>query len=256
MRPEGLRSELRRSRRGMTCHVVATGWSAAASVGHIDPRRESVYSFNFGGVAGLPVDVYVIEMARAEPAWLAELSELQALLVRRTSPRLLLVKNIWEGKVRRSSLSELYGDSAHVLRDVHLDEVRPNGDPAHELAEALLRERTDTVVQYATTSITCIAFAYWAGFREVVVHGFDGSGPHFFSSGEWPVPEPFLDRLRACYPPAAPRAPHAAGALGLRLLPSIRDQLRRRGVHLLTGNARSPSARHLPIWVPSNRPRP
>lgn len=253
MDPERLRMELRGTRRGSTCHVLATGWSAASSIAGIEPHRESVYAFNFGGAAGLPVDVYVIEMARTEPASLAELSELQAEVVRGASPRLLLVKNIWEDKVRRATLTDLYGDSARALRDVYLRDVRADGDPPGELADALLRERRDTVLQYATSTITCIVFACWAGFREIVVHGFDGAGPHFFSAGEWPVPSATLDRLRACYPTPASGVPHPAGAPGLRLLPALRAQLALRGVALLAGDARSPSAEALPVWAPPAR---
>lgn len=248
-----LLADQQRSRRGDVCHVLASGWSALDGLDTIAVGRDTLYGFNFSAVAALPFDLYFIEIASSAPGRIADLSELQAQLVtmlRTGQIGRLYAKNFYGGYLQPEYLCQHYGSDLAVAMDIQLPSL-PQQDSEfvrRQAMRALLRRRETCLVQYGSSTLTCIALAAQAGFRQIVVHGLDFSGQHFFSAGEFDLPQDFLGRLRRYYPPVAPGEFHGTGEYLMQLLPLLHAQLQEEGVALFAGSQRSPAARFLPVY--------
>lgn len=170
-----------------TCHILGSGSSLTESIKLINPQSDSVIGLNFSGLAYYNADLYFIEIAtKEEKAQAHTISEAQHLLwkhLKEISPETIFIfKNTWEKKNSISAINNLYGKNVTFLRD---SVARATTETAlQKLIKVILGNflNFQNQAQTISTVITAIAIAYKAGFNEIVLHGVDLTGPHFYDS--------------------------------------------------------------------------
>lgn len=236
--------------RTKTCHIIASGWSLNKSTPLIDHSQSFTIGFNFSAFIDIPFDLYFIELASAR---FPELSRIQhSLTCEIARPRIssLFIKNLWEAKVDPVYAQSHYGSYMCYIKDIMI----PYSDvSSSELVFQLMRYDRHFLRQSYTTALTCIAVAKHIGFKHIVVHGLDFSGPHFFTAPTSRCPHSApLEELQEIYKSIDPSTtsdeqhPTAAGAK--LLLPLLAKQLETDGIKLYSAIHDSPSSDYLPPY--------
>ena len=220
-----------------TCFVVGSGASIVQRLDelHGHTGKCAFYTCNFGGLSGLPIDLWTIELA-SDAARLAPLSGLQADVVRacRVEQTYLVAKNIWEGKMTPSALSRDYAQVA-TIRDTLLPGVEhllAGGRGSIVAFDYMFDCNQYFVIQAFTSIITLVQLAVFAGYADIRIIGLDGGGPHFFHEFLPEGNEALTQRLRAALPAAPAGTAHAVGSPAKAMLPALRDWLAQREVAL------------------------
>ena len=234
-----------------TCHIVGSGWSVNTSKRCIK-SDDFVLGFNFAALAGLRFNLYLCELHTRNDTRRTAVSDMLERLIRThlgDGIDSLYFHSLWLGGLNGNDVVATYGTEARCLSDYQLSSryIDISEHMRAIVVERLLRPDPDVSAVVATTSITAIALAYRLGFRRIVIHGLDGGGPHFFSAPDFEMPVGF-EAVREFYPKATANESYYPGSQGLRLLPTLRDALHRRGVTLLAGCAESPSSDHLSVY--------
>ena len=160
-------------RSGDVCHVIATGHSAVDSykAGVVQPG-DYIMGFNFAAFLPYTFDFYFFEetfytcdfyMARTKG-----ISEL--LNKQKDNMPNLVYKNAQ--KVCISTMTELIPDiKFSAVFDRQL---------VYKNVEKLFSRPSIIMPQYGSSVITAVMLAYHAGFKNIVVHGLDFTGPHIY----------------------------------------------------------------------------
>lgn len=197
------------------CHVIGSGASVLKTKRIIEDDS-AVYICNFGGVLAIPADLYLIEFCNA-----SEISDLQMKAVNACNPKLLVLKNFWDGRVEAK-----HAPNAPLVKDILL----PFGDMAFKLGhhdtiiDFLIEPPGQFLRQFQTTVITMTLLAYFAGFTRIVVHGLDGGGPHVYHELDTPLAQAIAARL------PGPQKRHIVGAPAIEFLRSLSVALAQKGV--------------------------
>ncbi len=234
------------------CHIVASGWSVTDSISKIDKSREFVVSFNFGAICGLCFDMYFIELGAYEEGRAVEVSKLLVDLVSKMAAnniKNLYLKNCYSDGVDAGFVNKYYR-GFQKINEIHLPDIPLDQSDrvSRSVTELMLKPGRRYLVQYGSSTLSCVFLAVHLGFSRIVVHGLDFVGPHFFSEGSFGFPTTFMDKLQQYYPPVSATELHATGTPVMNFLPTLRDVLRQKGVTLYSGSSRSPSARILPVF--------
>ena len=243
---------LQLSVRNDTCHIIASGSSALASIRKIRGGKDFVFGFNFAALLDLEFDAYFIEIASPR-ADVLELSDLQAELVSGMAAarlKMVFAKNLWEGGVDLEFMRRNYRSPPPMISDILMPHLPlDRGDSANRATvRSFLKRRETFIPQIRTTAFTWLAIAHYLGFRRVVFHGLDMYGPYWFSQGEVDAPNAYLTRLRKCFPEVSSAVPHETSQPVRCLLPVFADVLRARGCELFVGAKESPAAEFLPVF--------
>lgn len=254
VRPSELRQRL--SPQSETCHIIGAGWSLNTSKFAIGPD-DFVIGFNFAALTDLRFDLYLCELHTRSDKRRVAISALQERLIKDNHGsriRELCFHSPWLGFLDAGLVLESYGSDVRCLSDYQLSShyIDVSEHMREVVAERLLKPDPNMSGVVATTTVTAIGLAYQLGFRTIVVHGLDGGGAYFFDVPGFEMPRGF-EAVRDFYPQAsgATTTTNYSGAQGLRLIPALRDALRRRGVDLLAGCAESPASTHLRVYAGS-----
>lgn len=223
------------------CHILGSGHSLKESIKTIDEEKDSVIGFNFSGLAYEKADIYFIEIAASRENKAAQnISKSQHLLwqyLQRNSPQTKFIfKNTWERKNSLRTINLLYGKNVTYLKDA----VGKASD------EASLKALIDIILsdflffknqaQTISTTITAIALAYKAGFKEIIIHGVDFSGPHFYETSSYENATLREIQERICSKSTTPiNHPHRTNTATIthqQALVCLRNQLSKNGVIL------------------------
>ena len=241
-------------------HIIASGHSTLSSFYKCDPQKHFIVGFNYASLLPITFDCYFVEMASNETDYLFKYSEIQKHVIHSAKKiDLLILKNIWQKKIEQNYALDAYGNNVKMLLDIHAP-FSCDGDQhilkPYQLSKLLLKTDKLFAMQLYTTAFTCIALAYQCGFREVILHGLDLGGPHFYidSSIRWPrsadsdtVDEMISKSMQH------DNDPNFLGGLNklrtLMTLMSLRDNLAHKGIRLLVASQQSPIAQYLDCWI-------
>jgi len=165
-------------KRNDTCHVIATGYSAIDSFNRKIVRdKDYIIGFNFAAFLPYKFDLYFCEeISSVNGTGGQRRTNLQVQLLKHRLNNIsnVVFKNIYYAKV--SQLSSINNELIiSLMLDKHI--ATPN-------VKALFAAPFVFMPQYASTVITCVITAYHAGFKNIVVHGLDFSGPHIYNDDE------------------------------------------------------------------------
>ena len=161
-------------KRNDVCHVIATGYSAVDSykAGVVQPD-DYIIGINFAAFLPYTFDLYFFEeqfgtfndFQRARTKGITEL-----LHQRKAYLPNLVFKN--SCSVFPNMINKFIPD---LRFSVVFDRVYyyPN-------VKRLFKQPSIIMPQYCTSSITAVMLAYHAGFKNIVVHGLDFTGPHIY----------------------------------------------------------------------------
>ncbi len=238
--------------RTKTCHIIASGWSLNKSAPLIDQSQSFIIGFNFSAFIDIHFDLYFIELASTKFPKLSKIQHALTCQLARRRISSLFIKNLWERKVEPAYVHSHYGHQACYIKDLMVPHT--NVSPS-EIALQLMKYDRQFVYQSGTTAITCIAVAKHIGFKDIVVHGLDFSGPHFYTPPTVCCPHSTpLKELQAFYNTTSPvksaDAQHPTASETMPLLPSLAEQLAKDGVKLYSAIHDSPSSAYLPPYYP------
>ena len=240
------------SNRRATCHIICSGYSALNSTHKVKIGSDYVIGFGFGGLIDLPFNLYMVEFGTFEKKYAGQ-SVLYAELIQRFAAgriKKIYFKNIWEGKIDPNFLSKTYGPDVCVLKDFLMPEWQMHVSKGFEslVARAFFIERGEYIAQWGSTALTAVNIAFRLGFPRIVLHGFDGVGPHFFSINDIGAPNDWLIRLRQFYPSVPQWQKHISASLIWPYMKTIQKELNDHNVSLLCASNDSPLANILPIY--------
>jgi len=233
------------------CHIICSGHSFNASVQHLD-KDDFIIGFNFAGIIKLNYSIYFIELASNCNKKIKNISDCQYRVVQESlnSKSKLIFKNIYSEAVPQSKyLSKYKNFNVLFARDYQIPIL--SKALLHKSVSSLLEEANVSLLpQLRSTIYTAIAYAYRQGFKEIVVHGLDFGGPHFFDA------EDFAGSLenRPSYD-ALPKIKMGDNHLtnigevsSIDILKEINRQLKAKGVTLYAAIENSKLSEYLPVY--------
>jgi hypothetical protein len=161
--------------------------------------------FGYAGLLDLQFDAYFFEVASERNAWDKLVTRVFATFHRhvlRSRTTELFFKNYWNGRVEIGCLRREFNPAPHVVMDVHVPANAPYQSPLDRwVGQDLINTNSRYLSQAGGSAMTLIALAAKVGASEVVVHGLDLEGPHFYATREFKVPSVLLDAgFRGIYP--------------------------------------------------------
>jgi hypothetical protein len=241
-----------------TCHIVASGATATSAVRYKDSGHD-FYAVNFSSILPLPYKFTFCESAAYSsprrndfPArcalTLAEISQLQHM-----KNCLICFKNLWHGHVDPEFVNDHYNSNDWVcIADVLLPNLTSltSRFDLSTIAHTALNQTSEIFTQVHTTTLSALFSACWVGYKNIILHGFDGSGPHFYADNISNLLGYCQTSLRLA---ARSRdmaintdGPHPVGSPAQQLMPFFEHIMRDQGVRLYTGSIKSPLARRVP----------
>jgi hypothetical protein len=154
-------------KRGDICHIIASGYSALSSYNNnIIKSNEYIIGMNFSAFLPYKFDFYFCEPGPNE------IIEKLFLLLERCNTRIsrLVFKNIYYS-------NDLSNISSEIKYSIVLDkQLIFNTDTVKKL----VRRPALLMPQFSSTVITATMLAYHIGFKNIIIHGLDFSGPHLY----------------------------------------------------------------------------
>ena len=197
---------LNKLRNGRTrFHIICGGYSAPSTVKQIG-ADDFVLGFGYAGLIDVPFDAYFYEVASFGNSWDSLLTRVFARFYDqnlRHRTKELFIKNYWNGRVDCECLEANFTPVPCIVMDVHVPAWPPYQpqDLRRQVCASLLDSKSRCLSQAGGSAITMLCLAIKAGANEIILHGLDLSGPHFYATRSWPIPESLLDAgFRGIYP--------------------------------------------------------
>jgi hypothetical protein len=237
-----------------TCHIIGSGLSVLSSIQSIDVKNDFVIGFNYAGLLPLEFDVYFLEHA-TDTGSLAESSgiheDLYFEMCTRRQPE-IYVKCLWgHDWWSPSFINNRYAGNLALLFDVPPNLPLLANSQILNLAnqEIFRKKRSSFFINGASSAVFSVLFAYQLGFRNIVVHGVDFLGPHFFHSKELIVTK-LMERVRETCPEVPVDFVHGAGKWMSLQWPHVIRALARSGVTVYSGTRSSLFSTYAPVYIP------
>lgn len=162
------------------CHILGSGYSLNKSLSVINSNKDFVIGFNFSGLAYHYSDLYFIEIANENNKVSSAQFELWNYLKKRTKNTIFVFKNVAEEKNSVTSINNLYKNEILYLKDAIVG--INNHKSLDFMSDIILNENffLKNQMQTISSTIVAIAIAYKIGFKKIILHGVDFSGPHFY----------------------------------------------------------------------------
>ena len=164
-------------KRNDVCHVVATGQSALDSckVGIVQPG-DYIIGLNFAAFLPYTFDFYFFEHTfGTSDTQIANTKALTELLHKRKAH----LPNLVFKNACRAFPDKMVKLIPDIKFSVVFDRII-----YYPCVKKLFARPSVVMPQYGSSSITAIMLAYHAGFKNIVVHGLDFSGPHIYHDHE------------------------------------------------------------------------
>lgn len=224
-------------KRNDVCHVIATGYSALDSykAGVVQPN-DYIIGINFAAFLPYTFDFYFFDdrfstsnLYRAKTEGISEL-----LNKRRNHLPNLVFKNAC--RVSPDIMARLIPD---LNFSVVFDRV------FYYLNVKKLFARPSMIMpQYGTSSITAVMLAYHAGFKNIVIHGLDFTGPHIYHDPDLQeqtgitAPEPYV----------AKEVKHVSADGQELIWPELMKRFAERNVNIFCASGNSNFKKFAKIW--------
>ncbi|QOR39080.1 hypothetical protein HNO52_11560 [Billgrantia diversa] len=173
-------SSLRNDRLPRRCHILGSGWSLNHSFCTINTEKEFVIGFNFSYLKFNSPDLHFVENASYKNHVFSDNTALIYYGLRRHSVfenSIVVFKNLSEIKNNVKLISSLYSKKSLFIKDKH---YRILSNESLEYCVDKMMEDHGYVPQAYSSAIGLIFFAYHMGFEEIIIHGLDFGGAHFY----------------------------------------------------------------------------
>jgi hypothetical protein len=222
-------------KRNDICHVIASGYSAISSYrANMVQKNDYIIGFNFAAFLPYNFDFYFCEdTSRADIS--NDRTKNQAILLNRQKKYIsnLIFKNLYDSKP--SLFTSLISNEYSVVMDIQL--VCGN-------VNRLLSKPSIMMPQYGSTVIAAVMLAYHAGFKNIVVHGLDFSGPHIYHNEE-------LQKqvgLSAPTPYVSTDTKHSTASFQELIWPDIIKEFRKKDVNIFSACRESKFSEYAPVY--------
>jgi hypothetical protein len=231
------------------CHILASGSSVINHLDIIEPEH-FVIGFNYSALLNVRQDLLFIEDLVGHDSADSDVNILvSAMLVQRDSNgSKLLCKDIWSDRVRYEMASSAFGANFDFVLDVDL----PPWDlgsrkMATSFASCSYDLRHASIVNQNASVLTLVLLAAKMGFTDIVCHGLDFVGPHFyFSSFPSILSEAKIEVLRRQQVAAPEGYAHSGCIWVCRRLPSLALALLQQGVRVSSAHGGVVTSSYLP----------
>ena len=177
------------------CHILGSGASLNISEKKIAPA-DFVIGINFSGVSSIHSDIYITEVSTKKTCLQEEKTGiLKKCIANSVFPKggIVLYKNLWSGYLDKDTVAALAYSRKYILKDIFYSrygkECKSEKD-LREFCDKLYRNSrgSDYLYQYGSSVCGALDLAVRLGFRNIVLHGQDFGGPHFYNveSYKWP----------------------------------------------------------------------
>jgi hypothetical protein len=224
-------------KRNDTCHVIATGYSAISSYKlNIIRKDDYIIGFNFAAFLPYNFDFYFCEEnSRVDIS--DDRTKNQAVLLRRRGKNIsnLIFKNLYDSKPNLMTI--LISNEYSIVMDIQIVSGNIN---------KLLAKPSIMMHQHGSTVITAVILAYHAGFKNIIVHGLDFSGPHIYH-------DEGLQKqigLSAPTPYVSKETTHITASLQELVWPNIIKEFREREVKIFSACPESKFSEYAPVYQP------
>jgi hypothetical protein len=235
------------------CHIVGSGWSLAESAGSIDPA-DYVVGYNLAALLGRRFDAYHMERIDERAPGV---NEYYRAMIAASGQDRVYIKNLHDDRVLPRVIEYHLSYGCMPYRTLNAGGYFSKGEEA-ALCRYLLDGGGGFLLQYRSTLMLLIVLYAAAGFRQIVLHGQDLSGPYFFDVARFALAEEMRPRERGILP-AKPSPVSEIHAIDrpfrsepriVEVLPAMVDVLDARGVSLTCATANSPISRYCPVYAP------
>lgn len=162
------------------CHILASGWSLNHSFEDIDRNKSFVIGFNFSFLRCSDPDLHFVENASIKNKLFFLNSKQLYYGIKKYSVfknSTVVFKNMSEIKNSLKLIASYYAKESFFIRDRHYRLFSPEDiDPC---VNSMLKHK-HYLPQAVSSIIGLIFFSRLMGFKKIIVHGLDFSGPHFY----------------------------------------------------------------------------
>jgi hypothetical protein len=246
---EFLRVERRKIRNTDVCHIVGSGWSLVDSMRAVRPG-DYVVGYNLAALSGMTFDAYYSERANERVpginAFYREMLKLAGI-------RNPYVKNLYERGASVDAINFHIEDGAIPLKTFNVGGYFRKGEE-RLLCTYLLDRGGAYFLQYRSSLMLLVVMYANLGFRSIVLHGHDLSGPYYFDIAEFELATHLNPRHRGVLTKDVPslqqghiiNQPFAKEPQLTDVLPVLVKVLSERGISLCAASKQSPIARLIP----------
>jgi len=235
------------------CHIIGSGWSLEQSK-HLACEKDAfVIGFNFAALSQLRFDMYFTEFGGIGCQHLANSQRLLIDDFIQPACSHIFFKNLADAKNDLEFALNFYQSRVRFIKDILLPCLYPGG--LEHTMRRLIEGNNEVFFQYASSIMICIAVAKDIGFKNIVLHGVDFSGPYFFDAPAYKDLEMYKPKAVTGNEYSHSRSsskdmhPTSFPGMGLReTLVILHRQLLQRGINLYTAISSSPSAEILPVY--------
>lgn len=248
---EFLRLEAGKLPHRQVCHIVGSGWSLAESMSSVRPGDYAV-GYNLAALSGLAFDAYYTERTNER---VPGINLFYRNMLQLAGVRGPYIKNLYERGATLEAINFHIEDGAIPFKTFNVGGYFRRGDE-QSLCSYLLDGRGPYLLQYRSTLMLLIVIYAKFGFRRIVLHGHDLSGPYYFDVAEFELAKQLNPREHGILPRQVPswtdghlidqrfsREPRLTD-----LLPVLANALSERGTGLYAASPASPIAGLLPVF--------
>ena len=235
------------------CHIVGSGWSLAESIGSIRPE-DYVVGYNLAALTGRRFDAYHMERIDER---VPGINQFYRSMIEASGQDRAYVKNLYELRASAEVINYHLSYGCIPYKTMGAGGYFGLGRE-RALCEYLLRGGGSYLLQYRSSLMLFAVLYALAGFRTLVLHGQDLSGPYFFDVVEFPLARELAPRACGILPsePAPLTALHPIDQPFrnepriVDVLPAMVEVLAERGVALTCATGSSPIAAYCPVYQP------
>lgn len=252
---ELIRRERENAGGATVCHIVGSGWSLAESLGSILPG-DYVVGYNLAALTGRRFDSYHMERIDERAPGI---NDFYRAMMDGSGQDRRYIKNLYERRAMPRVINDYLDHGCTAYRTFEAGGYFKLGQE-RALANYLLDGGGRFLLQYKSSVMLFAVLYARVGFREIVLHGQDLSGPYFFDVADFPLARELKPRACGVLPKEIPplskthqinRAFRNEPRIG-DVLPAMVEVLRERGVSLSCASASSPIAEFVPVHQAGN----
>jgi hypothetical protein len=222
-------------KRNDVCHVIATGYSAISSYkSNIVKKDDYIIGFNFSAFLPYNFDIYFCEeTSRVDVS--DDRTKNQAILLNKRKNNIsnLIFKNLYDSKP--TLMTALISNEYSIIMDIQIVSGNIN---------KLLSKPSIMMHQHGSTVIAAVILAYHAGFKNIIVHGLDFSGPHIYHDEE-------LQKqigLSAPTPYVSKETKHVTASMQELVWPNIIKELHKKDIAIFSACIESKFSKYAPVY--------
>lgn len=159
-------------RRSDVLEIFGSGWSLASTAAKVLPDSYKV-GFNFAGYSRLNFDLYFFENTAENYIGEAQRELLNYLTIKR-----LVLKNLWSPNIETKQIASKKYPKFQFINDIWAPQDKQN---SYSQLKSIIDDQQN-YYQIGATFTSIIAMGIQCEFKNIILHGIDFMGEHFFHS--------------------------------------------------------------------------